>query len=256
MEYKTFRKRVFPSLLLKERTFVKSKMFKNFTYIGNPLNTIQIFNEIGVDEISILDINAHKVGIDFNYIEELASEAFVPISYGGGIESIDDVSRIIDCGVEKIILSTSALKNPTLIEDISSKIGSSSTIFCLNFKKNYIFNGFRLYDHRAKKLKNLLTNDFLKKIIDYGVGEVILQSVTNDGCWDGFPIDLLEKENIFDGISVPLIFLGGICSINEINKLLALESCSAVSISSLAVFQRKDQGVVISFPGNEELING
>ena len=71
MEYKTFRKRVFPSLLLKERTFVKSKMFKNFTYIGNPLNTIQIFNEIGVDEISILDINAHKVGIDFNYIEDI-----------------------------------------------------------------------------------------------------------------------------------------------------------------------------------------
>ena len=256
MKYKLFRKRVYPTLLLKDRTFVKSRKFKDFTYIGNPLNTIQIFNEIGVDEISILDINAHLRGIDFDYIEDLASEAFIPVSYGGGIRSIDDVSRIIDCGVEKIILSYPALKNPSLIQEISNKIGSSSTIFCLNFKKSFIFSGYRVFDHSRKRSKNRLTNDFVKKIISYGVGEIILQSVSNDGCWNGFPIDNLSEKGLFNDVTVPLIFLGGIGSIKEINELLDYETCSAVSISSLALFQRKNQGVVISFPTNEEIING
>ena len=101
-----------------------------------------------------------------------------------------------------------------------------------------------------------LTNSLLKKIISYGVGEIICQSVTNDGCWDGFPADHISKGNIFKDITVPLIFLGGIGNIKEINKLLSLDECSAVSISSLAVFQRKNQGVVISFPRNEEIVNG
>jgi len=256
VEHRIFRKRVFPTLLLKNRTFVKSKQFKKYTYIGNPLNTIQIFNEIGVDEISILDINAYKSGIDFDYIEDLASEAFVPISYGGGIESVEDVGRIIDCGVEKIILSTSALQNPSLIEKIAAKIGSSSTIFCVNFKRNQFLSGYKIYNHRSKKSQKKFSNETLKHIVDCGVGEIILQSVSNDGCWNNFPIEDLESNGIFNEINVPLIFLGGISDIHEINKLLLMKSCSAVSISSLAVFQRKNQGVVISFPDNKEIVSG
>ena len=250
---KEFRKRLFPTLLLDRKTFMKSKNFKGRRYVGNPLNTIQIFNQIGVDEIAILDVNAFQDGINYRYLSQIAAEAFVPLAYGGGIKCLEDAERIISLGFEKIILCSSFLDENTISRDISNALGASSVTLCLNVKKRWLAEGYSIYDHRVGKSTAKFNINLVQKIENLGYGEIIVQSVDADGTWAGYPTELLDLINMCN-FNIPVDCLGGINSIGEIRKLMDMDTVSAVSISSLALFQRKDQGVVISFPSDEELM--
>ena len=253
MQFKQFRKRVFPTLLLRNRTFVKSVNFKNFTYVGNPLNTVQIFNAIGVDEISVLDIDAFKNGIDFKYLEQLASHSFVPLSYGGAIDDVSQASEIIKLGFEKLVFCSAVVdKKYKLIESISNKIGASSVVICLNLKKYPFSKKFGLFDFRSKKINRKISISEINQLIEMGAGEIIIQSVDKDGSWEGFDELLLDLAESWD-LKVPFDIMGGVNSVDEIKKHINNPLISAVSISSLCLFQKKNQGVVISFPSDEEL---
>ena len=250
---KAFRKRIFPTLLLDKKTFFKSRKFKDFRYVGNPINTVQIFNQIGVDEIAIFDVNAYKDGINYRYLSQIAMEAFVPLAYGGGITSVEEAKKIISLGFEKVILCSSFLDGNNISKEISEVLGASSCALCINLKKGFMSSNYYLYDHRSKRKLRKFDVGMLLELEELGFGEVIVQSVDNDGTWAGYSreiIDLLETTES----PIPLDYIGGINSTLEIKELLDKKHISAVSVSSLVLFQRKDQGVVVSFPSDEEVM--
>ena len=144
-------KRVIPVLLIKGNGLYKTRKFHNPSYVGDPINTIKIFNDKEVDEIIILDIDASKKNLspNFNLIKEIASECFMPLTYGGGISTIDQAAKLFNLGVEKICLQTSTLTNIELIKELISEFGSSSIAACIDIKKNF-FGRHILYSHSNK----------------------------------------------------------------------------------------------------------
>lgn len=250
---KSFRKRIFPILLLDKRTFFKSVKFKDRRYVGNPINTVQIFNQIGVDEIAILDVNAYKDGINYEYLSQIAIEAFVPLAYGGGISSVDEAKKIINLGFEKVILCSSFLDGDHISKEISETLGASSCALCINLKRGFISSKYYLYDHRLKRKLQKFDVNILLELEELGFGEVIVQSVDSDGTWDGYSREIIDLLDAIDS-PIPIDYVGGINSTREIKELLDTKHISAVGVSSLVLFQRKNQGVVVSFPLDEEVM--
>ena len=173
--------RLIPVLLLKNRGLVKSVKFKDFTYIGDPINAVRIFNEKEVDELCLIDIEVSKKGLepDYKYIEEIASEAFIPFAYGGGIINMDRAKRILKIGAEKLIIN-SALSDLKFIKDLVYHVGSQSVVASIDIKESF-FGAKHLYHHTSRKTTSINFELELKKLIDCGIGELLLNSVDMDG---------------------------------------------------------------------------
>ena len=199
-----FLPRVIPVLLLSNNGLVKTKQFEKSTYIGDPINAVRIFNEKEVDEIVFLDIQASKKNISPNYemIEKIASECFMPLAYGGGITKLDQIDKILKIGVEKIVINSSAISNLDIIEKIANNIGSQSVVISVDIKKTF-FGNYNIFSHSGAKTPSISLLDYLKQIEDLGAGEIIINSVDNDGMMNGFDIKLLNL--VKDTITVPFI---------------------------------------------------
>ena len=232
----TCRARLIPTLLLKENSVVKTVNFKDSKYIGDPLNTVRIFNEKQVDEIMIIDINATVDSNEPNYkiISKLASECTMPMCYGGGITNIEQVIKIIELGVEKVSLSSYAIKNPSIIRNIADKIGSQSIAITLDVKKS-----------TSKELTN-----FLKIIEDSGAGEIIINSINNDGMQRGYDRELIRQ--VCENISIPKTILGGGESIEEASQLNKEFKLSGFASGSQYIFKGKYRAVLINYPSFDE----
>ena len=167
--------RVIPILLLKNGGLVKTIKFKNPNYIGDPINAVRIFNEKEVDEIVILDIDASKQGRkpDFDKIWEIATEAFMPFAYGGGITTVEEAKKIIYSGAEKIVINTSALKDIKLISDLAKELGNQSVVVSIDVKKN-LFGKYKIYSHAQDKTLNLDLITYLKQVEQAGAGEIMI----------------------------------------------------------------------------------
>lgn len=244
---------MFPVLLLDNKTFFKSRKFKDRRYVGNPLNTVQIFNQIGVDEITIFDVNAYKAGIQYEYLSQIATEAFVPLAYGGGVASVEEAQRIINLGFEKIVLCSSYLDGSGISKEISASLGASSCLLCINLKKGFMSTDYYLYDHRRKRRLRRFDAGMLAELLDLGYGEVIVQSVDQDGTWGGYSREIVDLLGEIE-CPLPIDYVGGVNSYDEIKDLFGMNHISAVGISSLVLFQRKDQGVVVSFPLDKDVM--
>jgi cyclase len=231
------RSRVIPVLLLKKGGLYKSVKFKDHKYIGDPINAVRIFNEKEVDEIVILDIEATAQGRppDLKRISEIASEAFMPLSYGGGITSVDQVKQILYEGVEKVIFNTSAILNPKLIEETARLFGSSSVIVSIDVKSNWLGKPMVFIRNGRKSA---------------GAGEVFLNSIDRDGTYTGYDISLVST--LSSQLNVPLIICGGASSIADFKQALDA-GASAVGAGSMFVFQRPHNAVLISYPQPDAL---
>ena len=243
--------RVIPILLLSGNGFVKTKNFKNPVYLGDSVNTVKIFNNKGVDELVILDINASKNNKppNFQKLHEITTECFIPISYGGGITNIDDASKILNIGYEKVILNTYATKK-NLINDISSKFGTSSTVVCVDYKKNF-FSGYSIKLAHGNLKTKLNIVEYCKFLEDQGAGEIILQSIDNDGTFSGFDLDMIKK--VTSSLKIPVVAAGGAGCINDF--ISAVNSgASAVAAGSLFVFKGVHRAVLINYPKRKNLV--
>ncbi|MBK9255861.1 MAG: imidazole glycerol phosphate synthase subunit HisF [Saprospiraceae bacterium] len=244
-------RRVIPVLLIHKGLLYKSKNFKTPKYVGDPTNAVKIFNEKEVDEIAIIDIDATMSGREPNYqqIREIAGEAFMPLAYGGGISKIDQIKKVIDQGVEKVILSHYALTNPEIVSQTVKQIGSSSTVVCLDFKKKF-FGGYEIYTKNGTNPtgKNLI--DMAKRYEELGAGELIINSIDRDGMMDGY--DLAAIKTVTSAVSVPVIALGGAGTVND---LLNAFECGATGAAagSMFVFHGKHKAVLITYPEQSEL---
>ena len=203
--------RIIPVILISNGGVIKTQRFKKPRYIGDPINTVKIFNEKGVDELIIIDTDASKKKlIDFTLIREIASEAFVPITYGGGIRSLTDVEKLFNLGIEKISVNQSIIGNCDLLRLCVKRYGSQSVVACLDIKKN-IFGNYRLYSHITKKLINEPILNMIKRLEDNGVGEILINNVDRDGSMLGYDQELAKFFS--ENTSVPLLHLGGLASL-------------------------------------------
>lgn len=244
------KKRIIPILLLDDCKLVKTTRFKNPRYVGDPINSVKIFNEKEVDELIILDIKASKFkNIEFDLIENLAGECRMPFAYGGGISKIEDANILFSMGVEKLILNSVLFEEPDLVYQLSKKFGSQSVILSINIKKN-IFGKYKIYNWIKKKFINIEINYFIEQFIKLGVGEIFITFVDNEGTLNGFDLLSLEKLNL--NLQVPLIVNGGFNSNNDMKKCLNSNLIDAIAVGSHFVYYGPHRAVLINYPNADE----
>ncbi len=244
--------RIIPCLLVRNKGLVKTVKFQEAKYVGDPLNAVRIFNEKSVDELVVLDIDATVENIepDYKMIEHLAAECSMPLCYGGGIKTADQALRIFSLGVEKIALSSAAVENPNLIHEISKSVGIQSVIIVLDVKKKKLRNEYALFTHNGKKKTGLNILDFARKVERIGCGEIIINSIDQDGVMKGYDTNIINK--IRNEISTPITVLGGAGSLNDIGQIINKYGIIGVAAGSIFVFKGKYKAVLINYPNPDE----
>lgn len=248
------RPRIIPSLLIHEGGLVKTVNFKNPKYIGDPINAVKIFNEKVVDELAVFDIDASVLGKEPNYklIKNLAVQSRMPLCYGGGVKTVLQAQKIFGLGIEKIALSSAVLENPKIITEIADKVGSQSVIAVLDVKKK-LLGGYEVYIHNGKKATGKDPLKFVEELQSLGVGEIIINSIDQDGVMKGYDLNLINK--VRSKISVPLTVLGGAGSLEDIQKVIQAHGVIGVAAGSLFVFKGKYKAVLINYPVKSEKEN-
>jgi cyclase len=239
--------RIIPALLLMDDGLYKTVKFKSPKYVGDPINTVRIFNEKGADEIVLLDIGIPrgKAGINFKKIGEIAGEAFMPMGYGGGIRTFDDARRVFDAGFEKVIINSAVAENPALIGEIAKVYGSQSAVVSVDVRTGWT-GGYKVYVSGGSKNTGRSPVDYAKDMENAGAGEVILNSIDRDGTWEGYDTKLIRM--VSDAVTVPVVACGGASGMDDFKKAVSEGGASAVAAGSMFVYQRKGMGVLISFP--------
>lgn len=244
--------RVIPSLLLSGRGFVKTTRFRNPVYLGDCFNTLKIFNEKEVDEICVLDIKATKEnrGPDFELLEQLASECFIPLAYGGGVTTIEEMKRLFYLGFEKVVLNTAAINTPELISKASSLFGSQSVLVSIDVKKK-TFGGYRVVTACGQKKTTMDPVAHARQVESLGAGEILLNSIDRDGTMSGYDLELIRI--VASAVEIPVIACGGAGSIDDLGMAVNEAGASAAAAGSFFVFQGPHKAVLISYPSEEKL---
>ena len=243
--------RIIPVLLLKNKGLYKGQQFKNHSYIGDPINTVKIFNDKEADELLIFDITASLNNIKPSYqiLESMAGECFMPLSYGGGIDSLKIIEKIIKLGVEKIYINTAAIVNQSLVREAVKEFGTSTICCCIDYKTDF-FKKNRVYVYSGTKKTKYNPIEWAKKLEDLGVGEIILNSISRDGTQTGFDFDYFNQ--LFKIVKIPLIISGGCSGIENIRGSIK-KKINNMAVGSSFVYRGKHRAVLITYPDSNEL---
>ena len=248
------RSRVIPCLLIHKKGLVKTVNFKNPKYVGDPINAVKIFNEKEVDELIVLDIDASVENREPNFemIKNLATESRMPFCYGGGITTVEQAKKIIELGAEKIAISSSAIKNLGLIREMGEKVGVQSVVVVLDLKKRgFLFGGgYDIYIRNGKEKVDVQLKDFINQLNEIGIGELVINSIDDDGLMQGYNNDLITL--IRDWTNFPITVLGGAGSLDDIKNIIKKYKIIGVAAGSLFVFKGKYKAVLINYPNREE----
>jgi cyclase len=246
------RPRIIPCLLIKDKGLVKTVKFNKAKYVGDPINAVRIFNEKEVDELIVLDIDATTTGanLDYKMIQHLAAECRMPLCYGGGIKTADQAKTIIGLGVEKVAISSAAVADPDLISKIAAEIGSQSVVVVLDVKKRLFGGKYEIWTHNGKTNTGKCPIEFASQAEKLGAGEVVINSIDNDGEMKGYDLALAKK--IREAISVPVTVLGGAGSLNDIGALINNFGIVGAAAGSLFVFKGAYKAVLINYPSLAE----
>jgi cyclase len=238
--------RIIPCLLVKNRGLVKSTKFRDFKYIGDPINAVKIFNEKEVDELVILDIDASEQRRDPDYvmIANVAHECRMPLCYGGGVQTVDQIQRIVKLGVEKVAIGAAAQRNPELIVEGARIVGNQSVAVILDVKKTP--RGYDVVTGNGRVPTGKSPTELGKQFEGLGAGEIIVNSIDNDGLMQGYDLDLVGQ--MYEAVSVPLTILGGAGSLEHIRQLLSRFRQLGAGAGSLFVYKGKFKAVLINYP--------
>ena len=247
-----FRPRIIPVLLLQGNALVKSKRFKDFRYIGDPINAVKVFNDLKADELVFLDIEAtkEKRTISTELVSQVGEEANMPFAVGGGIRNLDEIQNIIAKGAEKVIINTCAVENPKFIREASDNFGSSTIVVCIDVKKKF-FSGEVVWRNSGSKSSKYSPKDFAKIIEENGAGEIIIQSIDKDGTMSGYDLDLVKE--ISTAVAIPVVALGGAGNLEHMVEVYKKGFASALAAGSLFVFQGPNKGVLINYIEKSDL---
>ena len=245
------RTRVIPVLLIHKKGVYKTTKFKEPTYIGDPINAIRLFNDLEADEIIILDIDASKSdnSPNLNIIEDIVSEAFMPVAYGGGINNKILAGKILRLGVEKIIFNNAAQQDESIVRECIDSFGASSVVVCVDYKENY--SGInQQFNHVNSVVTDLSLVEAVVRAQKLGVGEIMINSVDRDGIMKG--LDIKNIKEIAGTLDVPLIVCGGAGTIEDL-KEASDAGANAIAAGSMFVYLGKLKGVMINYPSDEIL---
>lgn len=243
--------RVIPVLLIHRGGLIKSVKFKDYKYVGDPINAVKIFNEKEVDEIAVVDIDAGREnrGPDIKKITEIAGEAFMPMAYGGGITTIEQIRTLFYNGIEKIMLNKSAVQQPALIMEAARLFGSQSIVVSIDVKK-HLLKGNRVYIENGKNNTGYGPVDFAKQMEAAGAGEILLNSIDRDGTYGGYDTALIKA--VSEAVAIPVIAMGGASSVSDFKQAVD-HGASAVAAGSMFVFQQPHNAVLITYPSQKVL---
>ena len=242
------RPRIIPNLTIKNRELIKTKKFKDWKYLGDPINVVKIFNEKCADEIIISDITGGNP--DFEFIEQIVSECFMPVCYGGGIRSVDDIQKIMSLGVEKVCLRTLAIDNDQEFVTAINNFGSSAIVASLDIKET-IFGLNLITRNRIRRIRAADLKNLIEVLIEMGVGELIFQSVNADGTLRGYDFKLMDQ--FIQNCSIPCLISGG-CSSNKDIEEAFRKKYDGVVVGRHFALKPPQNGVLIQYP-NEDLFD-
>jgi cyclase len=246
------RTRVIPCLLIQNERLVKTIRFKNPSYVGDPINAIKIYNEKEVDELILVDISAtvEQRAPSFKLIEQVTSECFMPLCYGGGIRTLEEIQRILTLGVEKVAINSAAVENPLFVKEAAERFGNQSIVLSLDVKKT-LWGKYLIYTQGGRKATQRDPVEFARQMERMGAGEILLNSIDRDGTWEGYDVELIRA--VADAVSIPVIACGGAGKIDHFSDAVKKGGASAVAAGSMVVYQGKGLGVLINFPTQDEL---
>jgi len=252
------RPRIIPCLLVSRGGLVKTVRFKDPKYVGDPINAVKIFNEKETDELVVLDIDATAKSAepDFKMIADLAVECRMPLCYGGGIKNADQARRIIGLGVEKVAISSAAVENPELISLIAREIGSQSVVVVLDAKKRLLGGEYDVFTHNGQRNSKRSVLELARQAESAGAGEIVVNSIDDDGRMKGY--DLALARRVREAVGLPMTFLGGAGSLQDIAELIRACGVVGASAGSLFVFKGPYRAVLINYPSpsqREELLH-
>ncbi len=246
------RHRIIPVLLLKNNGLYKGKYFKDHKYVGDPINAVKIFNDKEVDELVFLDITASKDQKEPNYtmLSDIASECFMPLAYGGGINSTEMIKELLSVGIEKVVINTNAVRNPEFVREAVRYFGTSTIVASIDAKKN-LFGKYNVYIKGGQEKTNLNPVEWAKDLEKIGVGEIIINSIDKDGTLTGY--DWALVESVSKSVKLPVIASGGGSSLMDFVKVCKMHEASAAAAGAHFVFQGKHNAVLITYPSQEEI---
>ena len=245
--------RVIPCLLLRNGGLVKTVKFSQPRYIGDPINAVRILNDKEVDELVFLDIGdgTAAAGPNFDLLADIASEAFMPFGYGGGITRIDQVQRLYALGVEKVIFNTAAADTPALITQAATIAGSSGVVVSIDVRRNWL-GRYSVWVQSGRRDLKRDPVTYAQEIERRGAGEILLNVIDRDGMMEGYDLDILKR--VADAVSVPVVAVGGAGVLPHFRQAID-HGASAVAAGSMFVFHGKHRAVLITYPEYETLEN-
>ncbi len=243
--------RVIPCLLLSGNGLVKTKKFKDAVYLGDPVNAVRIFSEKEADEIVILDIDASREGRDPNYelIAEMVGEAFMPVAYGGGVRTLEQIRRLIRSGIEKVVINTLATESTETICEAVKVFGSQAIVGGVDVRRK-LLGGYAVVAKSATVTTRLNLQGHIQNLVQAGVGELFINDVERDGCMAGYDLQLVRE---IAQVPVPVVVCGGAGTLGHLREAVRNGGASAAAAGSLFVFHGKHKAVLINYPNNEEL---
>jgi cyclase len=244
------RPRIIPCLLVRNGGLVKTVQFGASKYVGDPINAVRIFNEKEVDELFVVDIDAtvHNREPDYRLIGNLAAECRMPLCYGGGVKTAEQIESIVSLGVEKVAVSSAAVHDPKLLPAAAERVGSQSIVVVMDVRK--VDGRYELYTHNGGKPTGLGPAEFAGEIERLGAGEVVVNAVDRDGTMKGYDLDLIAR--VRDAVSLPLTALGGAGSLQDVAALIRSFGIIGAAAGSLFVFKGVYRAVLINYPGRAE----
>ncbi|MFH0816829.1 MAG: AglZ/HisF2 family acetamidino modification protein [Methanobacteriota archaeon] len=246
------RHRVIPCLLLHNGGLVKTMKFREPKYVGDPINAVKIFNDKEVDELVILDIDAsrEKRGPNLELLSKINREAFMPLGYGGGISTVEQVRAVLNLGFEKVVLNTAALDNPGLVTAAAGECGSQSVVVCIDAKKGFL-GKYGVYSHATGKTLSREPGEYAAELGRLGAGEIVINSVDKDGTLSGYDLELIKR--VASSVKIPVVAMGGANSVSDLAAAIKIGGASAVSAGAFFVFHGPHRAVLITYPSKTEL---
>lgn len=246
------RTRIIPALLLRNESLVKTVRFSKFTYVGDPCNTVRIFNELEVDELLFLDITAtrERRSANLRVLGDIANECFMPLAYGGGVRTFQDAKAILQIGFEKVAINSYAVESPSIISQLADHYGSQAVIASIDVKKSY-WGRYQVLKCSGRRRTQHDPVSWAKELESLGAGEILLTSIDREGTWEGFDLELVKS--VTEAVNIPVIAHGGAGTIEHIGAVVKQAGASAVALGSMVVFQKKGMGVLVNFPDESSL---
>jgi cyclase len=243
--------RFMPCLLLLNGSLVKTVGFKDPAYIGDPINAIRTYNELEVDELVFLDIMATVEGRRpaFEALEEIASECFMPVAYGGGLRTIEDLGTVFRLGVEKVVINTQAILEPEFVSAAARRFGSQSVVASIDARRTK--QGLEVFTHGGRQATGRTPAEVAKQMADAGAGEIFLNSIDRDGTMRGYDLDLVRS--VVDVVQVPVIACGGAGTVEHLGEAIKQGGAAAVAAGSMVVYFGRNRAVLINVPEKDEL---